>query len=151
MNFFCGKRDKPAGRQILTGIGRQMWMKLKQWRECRGEHFGLNVRRFSALLYSATGATHFLKARFKGGELKRKVMAGICEFDSETLYFLTSVTPASFWLSLPSSAFSNCLSVCLPFSRQVKFTDSMNESIVPILSSCIGLLHCFVSLSCMLS
>lgn len=53
-----------------------------------------NVRRLDLILSllpcTGTGAAHFLKARWKGLELKCSVMEH--EFDSETLYFLTSAT-----------------------------------------------------------
>lgn len=46
----------------------------------------------------ATDAAYFLKARFKGLEMKPKLTVGIRESCSETLDFLTRETPASFQL-----------------------------------------------------
>lgn len=77
---------------------------------------------------------HFLKARFKGHELKCKVTAGVCELDSETLYFLTFVTPASFYFTLLLLSLSlRDTSLC--WCREVKFTICRIEPIVLLSSS----------------
>lgn len=75
--------------------------------------FGYRCQEVSGNLSAGAGATHFLVAGSKGRELKHQVTTESCEFDSETLYFLAHVTPASFRLSPASPAHTNQPSVCL--------------------------------------
>lgn len=94
----CFVWKRQAGRQASINRQKQADVKWKQWRECRWVHSWLKMSGDCVnSCYWGTGVAHFLKARFKGHELKWKVMVGICEFDSEG-FSVAAETPASFWL-----------------------------------------------------
>lgn len=103
--------------------------------ETAGEHTLVANAREWRELFTGTGATNFLKARFKGHPLKCEVTLGICEMDSVTLYFPTPVTPVTLCWGLPSLDY--CLIVCILFSWLGKFAYTINWAIacfqVPVL------------------
>lgn len=112
------EREKRAGRQTDSNRYQQTdvggWRRKWQWRECRWVHSGLQLSGDLGNLVTLEQVR--LTSSRPGSKVVNwdiRVIAELWEFDSETSYFLISVTPASFWPSLLPSAYINRLSVCL--------------------------------------